>query len=94
MTDWVDGIEERNAGRVIDCFYPLLQHSITPSLHFLILQSCGWIAEEDPRPSDILITRSRFCSRRSLADSDLSAAKQQLNKFLIDQVLLIREREA
>jgi len=76
------------------CIYPLIQHSITPSFHFLILQSRGWIAEEDPRPSDILITRRRFCSRRSLADSGLSAAKQQLNKFLIDQVLLIREREA
>ena len=76
------------------CIYPLIQHSITPSFHFLILQSRGWITEEDPGPSYILISRSRFCPCRSLADSDLLTAQELSDEFLIDQMLLIREREA
>ena len=76
------------------CIYPLIQHSITPSFYFLILQSRGWIAEEDPRPSDILVSRNRFCSRRSLTDRDLPATQELSNEFLIDQVLLIWERKA
>jgi len=78
----------------IICIYALLQHSITPSFHFLILQSRGWIAEEDPCPTDIPIFRGRFRSHYSLADRSLLTAQQLPNEFLIDQMLLIRERQA